>query len=248
MMTAVELLQELSVFNFITFYEHKHKYIFRGNTSSPTSATAILKRYTKPFDLEYQAMKTAQKRGVTQAEIIAEWKASGEAGSAKGTLFHKYAEDYTSNRVFPNKTSKVLKKQMKSFYRKYVVTGRLLPVVSEFVLGDKDLMIAGMIDQLFYSTDDNLFHIYDWKTNKKVDMNSPWKNYFKPPISHVEECEFTKFSLQLDIYKYVLTRNTDLELGKNCIVWINEKNEDFKLIECADMQKEAKKLLGVTSR
>jgi len=248
MLTSVEFFKELSTFNFVTFYDKKHIYKFRDMPSVyPRSATSIIGNYKNVFDSEYQSMKVAQKRGVPQAQVLAEWAAASKESTDKGTLFHKYAEDYINNRVFPNNTAKVLKKQFKSFYRQYVETGRLIPIVSEFVIGDKDLALAGMIDQLFLDPKTGTLHIFDWKTNKRIRRKSDFHAFFKAPISSLEECEYNIYSLQLSIYKYIFTRNTSLVFGDSFIVWFNENNADFELIKCVDLEKEAKMVIGVRS-
>lgn len=248
MMELAKFFEEISKFNFVTYYDKKHVYKFQGATGDPVSTTTLIGKYKPYFDKDYMSMKVAQKRGVPQHEVLAEWEEAGRVASEKGTLVHKYAEDYIGNKIFPNPAPKKLKRYLKSFWRQYVYTGRLIPVASEFVIGDRDLMVAGMIDQIFYSPKKDLFHIFDWKTNKKIEKTTKYNSYMKPPISHLPECEFTTYSLQLSLYKYLFMRNTELQFGDNYIVWLNEKNEDYEMIKCNNYEKEVKKILKVVTR
>ena len=45
--------------------------------------------------------KKAEERGITQEEILKEWKDKSEYSCEKGTLFHEYAENYLNNKIFP---------------------------------------------------------------------------------------------------------------------------------------------------
>jgi ATP-dependent exoDNAse (exonuclease V) beta subunit len=68
-----------------------------------------------------------------------------------------------------------------------------------------------MVDQLFFNEKSGKLEIWDWKTNKKIDKKNRWQQ-FKEPISHLDVCELNTYSLQLSLYKYIITRNTNIEL------------------------------------
>ena len=58
------------------------------------------------------------------------------------------------------------------------------------------------------------------------------------PVSHLDECEFSTYSLQLSLYRYIIEYETNLKIKDCFIVWFNEKNDTYKLIKCADYRKE----------
>ena len=58
------------------------------------------------------------------------------------------------------------------------------------------------------------------------------------PVSHLDECEFSTYSLQLSLYKYIIEYETKLKIEDCFIVWFNENNAKYKLIKCADYSKE----------
>ena len=76
--------------------------------------------------------------------------------------------------------------------------------------------------------------IWDWKTNTELHMNSKFNNKMKYCLSDLDECEFNVYSLQLNIYKKIIEKNTDLKFGSSHIVWFNENNPNYVLINCAD--------------
>ena len=120
--------------------------------------------------------------------------------------------------------------------------GKLIPVRAEVVVGDEELGLCGMIDQLFWNEKSGKLEIWDWKTNKKIDEKNKWQQ-FKDPIGHLDVCELNTYSLQLATYKYIVEKNTNLDLGDSYIVWINEKNDNYKVFKCHDFREEVLNIL-----
>ena len=85
--------------------------------------------------------------------------------------------------------------------------------------------------------------IWDWKTNKKLRMSNEYNKKLKGILSHLDECEYTIYSLQLSIYREIIKKKTNLDIGKTYIVWFFEDNDDYKVIECLDLSKESKLIL-----
>ena len=257
----IELLDKLDVFNNVKFYDEKHEYFIDGNRVSK-SATKLISNCKKPFETDYWAQKKADERGITKAEILAEWAYKSKLSTEKGTIFHAYVENYLSNKVFPYPTSRVLSvpefagidpvkerfdrltKLFDVFYSD--IRGKLIPVKSEYVIGDPELDIAGMVDQIFYNKKSGLLEIWDWKTNKEIAASNRYQK-FKSPIAHLDECDLNAYSLQLNIYKYLVTKHTGLEFGHCYLCWFNEENDKYKIIKCHDFGREAQILLGIAT-
>ena len=247
----MELIRELAKFNNIKYYDKPHKY-----DKQLTSVTTFIGAFKEKFDEEYWSKRKAKERGITQKEILAEWKNKALTSTEKGTAFHEYAENYLTNRIFPfpqEQIDNVLGKgnDVKERFDKLVVLfeefykqsyGKLIPIRAELVVGDKELGICGMVDQLFFNEKSGKLEIWDWKTNKKIDKKNRWQQ-FKEPISHLDVCELNTYSLQLSLYKYIITRNTNIDLGDNYIVWFNEKNDKYFPIKCHDYTQEIKIML-----
>jgi hypothetical protein len=75
-------------------------------------------------------------------------------------------------------------------------------------------------------------------------MKSAFKNKFKSPISHLDECEFNTYSLQLNLYKYIIEKNTNLKIGDTYFVWLFEGNDNYQVFKCQDMSKEIVTMLN----
>jgi hypothetical protein len=50
----------------------------------------------------------------------------------------------------------------------------------------------------------------------------------------LDDCEYEIYSLQLNIYKKIVERNTNLKLGDSYLVWFNEENPNYEIIKCND--------------
>jgi hypothetical protein len=63
-------------------------------------------------------------------------------------------------------------------------------------------------------------------------------NKFGGKMLHIlymlDACEFTTYSIQLNVYKKIIERNTNLRLGDSFIVWFNEENPNYDIIKCED--------------
>ena len=254
----MKITKELAKFNNIKFHDKEHKYYLNGIRTK--SVTSVIGEYKHPFDKEYWSKKKADERGITQEEIIKEWKYKADFSCEKGSAFHEYVENFLTNKVFPFPEHKITKaldgeenmieckkaveKLTKLFDKFYKDSfGRLIPVRAEVVVGDEEWGVTGMIDQLFYNEKSKKLEIWDWKTNKAINKKNKWQQ-FKEPLSHLDVCELNTYSLQLSFYKLIVERNTELEIGDCYIVWFNENNETYKIMKCYDFRDEILKIMN----
>lgn len=250
----METILELSKFNHIVYYDEPHVYYIDG--VQQTSATQFLGQYKPKFETKLVAERYARKRGLDVESVIRDWDFKRDFSTVKGSAFHEYAENWYSNKVFPynqhiaeqkfgidvvRESYDVLVRLFHEFYEDY--KEELIPVMSEVVVGDVDYGICGMIDQLFYNTKKQELQIWDWKTNKKIGRKNDFGEKFKDPISHLDVCELNTYSLQLNLYKHILEKNTNLKVGECNICWINENNDKYEVIPCKDMSEEINTLL-----
>tara|TARA_R110002020_G_scaffold190204_1_gene389675 strand:+ start:6319 stop:7098 length:780 start_codon:yes stop_codon:yes gene_type:complete len=256
----MHIIKELSVFNNIKFYEKEHTYYI--GEEKLTSATSLIGKFKQPFDVEYWADRKAKERGITVEEIKAEWDFKKDFACEKGSALHAFVESYLFNKIFDfpeERVKSILKKdefvedcrmkveKLKELFDKFYKDsyGKLIPVRAELVVGDSELGIGGMVDQLFFNEKSGKLEIWDWKTNKEIKKKNKWQR-FKEPLSHLDICELNTYSLQLSLYKYIITKNTNLELGDCYIVWLNEKNDDYHIFKCYNFEKEIKEIIEFT--
>lgn len=253
-----EILEKLNGFNHIMFEERRH--IYTIGDQKLTSVTTLLKQFEEEKDWDAIATRYAAKNGETPEYWRTLWKQEGSIAGTKGDELHKYAEVTMANKVYdinmervvlenerctlidwfePWKVMKKLKMMWDVFWLQ--AKGTLIPVRSEFVVGDAELGVAGMVDQLFWNTRMKELQIWDWKTSKKIARHNDF-NKFTGPLSHLDDCEWNKYSLQIGIYKYIIKKNLGLEIGDCYIGWFHEKNDTYKVIKARNLDKEVEQI------
>ena len=249
-LTLKDFFTSISKFNNIKFYDEGHAYYI--NDKQVISVTGLLERFKYKFDTELELDKKSEKDGVPKEVLRAEWDYKREHALYEGTSLHRYLENIFANKdVLEEKNNPhirfdqieksyfIMKQQAQNFYKDYILSGKLIPVKSEFVVGNEDEETAGQMDQLFWNTEVNALQVWDWKTNGKFRRFSEWGNKYKHCLKHLDECEMNGYSIQLKSYKYLFEKTTGLKLHNDCyIVWFNENNHDYEVIKCIDLDKE----------
>jgi hypothetical protein len=227
----ISIYQELNKFNHISFEESAHVY-FSGDQQL-TSVTTLLGQYKHPFEKERIAKAYALKHGYENYEdVIAEWDEKNEISRYRGSELHKYIEYKLAGKIYQvDETicSPVLTYLFDRFYEK--TKNVLIPVRSELIVGDIELGIAGMLDQLYWNMKHQELQIWDWKSNKEIKYLSPYGNRMKGCLSDLHDCEIYTYSLQLGIYKRIIEKNTNIRIGRTYICWLNECNNEAEVIE-----------------
>lgn len=239
--------KELAKFKGIKYYDEPHIYIIDGQQL--TSGTAFVGEFKEKFDSQGQAIKSAKKKGVSVEEMLAEWEFKGDFSRTKGTLLHNYAENHWQNKVLPldytiyderfgeGLMKERLEECIRMFEEFYLKAQKnLIPIAMELVIGDAELGVGGMVDCLFWNDKYKEYQIWDYKTNKEIAEYSKYKKRMKMPINFLHDCELEAYSIQLNLYKYIIQKNTDIKIGKCFLVHIHEEQEQYNVIECKEYQ------------
>jgi ATP-dependent exoDNAse (exonuclease V) beta subunit len=243
----MNIYKELAKFSNIKYYDEPHIYLI--GEQKLISGTAFVGEFKEKFDSEGQAIKSAKKKGVSVEDMLAEWEFKGEFSRTKGTLLHNYAENHWQNKIFPldytiyeEKFGEGLMKErleecIRMFGEFYLKAKKnLIPVAMELVIGDSNIGIGGMVDCLFWNDKYKEYQIWDYKTNKEIAEYSKYRKRMKAPINFLHDCELEAYSIQLNLYKYIIQKNTDIKIGKCFLVHIHEEQEEYNIIECKEYQ------------
>jgi len=233
-----------TAFNDITFYDEPHKYFL--NNKELISVTTLIHKYQEEFNEDYWSNYKSEQFHVTQKEILRAWNFINKKGTIKGSAIHDYAENLFQNKNFEYPKQIILnefgfdpvwneynitKKHVDSFYSDS--QGKLIPIKTEFVIYDRESLIAGMLDMLFYNIRAREFQIYDWKSNKDFTFEMK-SRHLLGDLCILEDCDLEIYSLQLELYKQIIERNTSIKLGKSYIVWFSHNNDNYQIIETKD--------------
>ncbi len=210
------IFKELNKFKDVVFTEDGHTYTIEGKPA--TSVTTFIGQFKKPYIKEFWAQRSAKKENKTVEEILNKWDSISLRACNKGSKFHAFAENYINNKILTNTIYDFdldleAYNKIESHFLKYYENSKenLIPIRSELCVGSSKLGICGMVDQLYHSVPLDGLVIFDWKTNKRMNYKSRYQKKMLGPVSHLDECEFSTYSLQLSLYRYIIEYETNLE-------------------------------------
>lgn len=246
--TTTNLYDKLDYFFDYKFYDLDHSYYYKGQKVEQ-SVTQLTGKFVEPFDKAKWLPLKAKERGITPEELECEWNKKAEISASTGTAFHKYMEEGLAGKQYTMRhdaQQEVLDRyiQLTPLADLFIKDSRnrYVPVKSEFIVG-LDTRIAGQIDQLFYNKVTRKLDIFDWKTNKEINCWNKWHKRMLAPFNKLDDCELNSYSLQLSIYKYLLSLQ-GIEVDQMNIVWFNEKNKNYQVFPCKDLSNQVPEILG----
>ncbi len=251
----MNIKKQLSVFKRISFVEETHQYLVDGQPTNSPSVTQLLKRYKRPFEQDRIAARVAERTGLTVEQVKKDWQVNNLYARTVGSMLHKYIEStYTNERLEykgsfdglganeKEKIKLVFPTLVNHFISFYNDNQHLECLKSELVLGDiDDTRVCGTLDVLAYNQKTDKFEILDFKTNKKLSNSSEYANLLHP-FEDLPECEISEYTVQLNTYKYLIEKSTNLQIDALRIVWINANNSTYQIFELNHIQPQIKEM------
>lgn len=189
------------------FYEEEHTYFY--GKKSLQSVTNFIQQFHVEFEKETLSQSVADKRGVSQLEILNEWQQANDVACSLGHKIHKYIEDYYTEGVTAEEDGDAaVKVRIECFLNDVVPRLKdLVPIAQEVRVFSERLKLAGTVDALFLRGDD--LYMLDWKSSKKIetDKQSEILNYSKkmyPPFQDEWDNNMNHYSIQLSTYRLIL--------------------------------------------
>eukprot|EP00122_Pirum_gemmata_P004808 Pgem_evm1s4381 len=153
---------------------------------------------------------------MTKNDIKQKWEEMGKEASELGSKLHAIIEFfYNNSRKVPSK-----------------VGMNWQPYRTEWRIFDEDLKIAGTIDMMFKCDDEYI--MVDWKRTKSIKL--PQKCFKSIPELNLKDCNFHKYSLQLNMYKYILKSKYNVNVSKMYLAVFHSNNTTFLEYEVDDLQ------------
>jgi len=194
----------------IEFDPANHSFKVSQTDQTLIGSTSVIKGFFNEFDADKWAPRTAKKRGITKAAILKEWAEKAERGRNEGTNVHEYAEYALSCRFWPDKVPPPRPEPLSDRCEVlFEITDRSIAWLSKYyqleaiekIIFSPHLGVAGIIDFLMINEDG--LTIFDWKQNKIIKNSNPYQQALGP-LKHLEDHDFNKYSLQLNIYRHIL--------------------------------------------
>ena len=190
------------------------------------SVTSLLSNFKKPFDAEKVAASVTKKSrskwfGIPPEKILELWKGEADRATTLGTFYHNQRETDLCSlssielEGIPIPIYKPIEEGSQKKAPEQKLTDGIYP---EHMVYLKSAGICGQSDLV--EVVNSKVNIIDYKTNKEIKKES-FKNWegisdkMSHPISHLDDCNFNHYALQLSIYMYIILKhNRKLKPGK----------------------------------
>ena len=246
----------------IVFYEPTHTYTVKGITEGYISCTGFLHEFFGHFDPDAIIRKMKSSRnwpnskyyGKTDEEIKTGWAENGKNASEKGTAMHLAIEQFLNGAIDTNLnyikmpidnpvkidlSDEVLKsnewKYFMNFWKKY--QNDLVPYRMEWEVWVEEIRLAGSIDAVFYRKSTNDYVILDWKRSKEIKKENKFQSGLGP-VSHLPDCNYWHYTLQLNVYRWILEQHYGLDVAEMYLVIMHPDAKGYKRMRLNRMDDE----------
>lgn len=242
----------LNAFKDYKFTDETHTYFYKGNKVG-ISTTGLIHQYSNEFDKWGMSANVARKRGVSQLEVLEEWRVENLHSTIKGSMIHEFAQSLWEEKDYiftyddlPECIDKkrlmkellIMSNQAINFYNDYKDLYEL--VGCEIYLGVPDYDECGATDMILKNKFSDEILILDFKSNKKIEYESFGHKKMLIPLNKFEDCNFIHYSLQLSAYSYKLEYMTGIKDKEKLIVYFDCTKENYQIIEPLELNKEVK--------
>jgi hypothetical protein len=219
----------------ISFDEATHTYSIDGDTTY-MSVTTLLSTWFKKFDAikTIRGMKArpdwpqSKYYGMTDEAIQEKWSSDGKLAADLGTDMHACIELYFKNTPRSNDSVEY------NYFLQFVNDTELTTHAVEWRLFHSPVKLVGTIDYASVNKDGTI-DLYDWKRTK--DLNASNGYCLVPELSHIPNTNFWKYTLQLNLYKYLVEKNGH-KVRRMFIVCFHPNNLSYQKYQVADLELE----------
>ena len=242
--------------NEIHFDEPSHVYTVQGCSKGYISVSKILHCFFGHFDADEVITKMMRSRnwrnskwyGMTREEIKAAWDKNGAEASAAGTAMHlsiEMAMNGAEAEVPAEAKETTEWKYFQSYWEKDSRTWE--PWRTEWEVWDPELKLSGSIDMVYRNRNDGTFAIYDWKRAKKLETENSYQSGIGP-LAHLPDTNFWHYSIQLNLYRWLLEKHYGIQISKMALVVLHPNNDGPKVYPLHRMDEEVEAILAARRR
>lgn len=231
----------------LRFEPKEHIYVLDGALQLK-AVSDVIAYFFSPFNILIQSERYAYKNGMSQTEVIEMWDAKGVESRDVGTFLHEqidnhlkgkkvwfnYPFEYNGEIVNYKKTVSIEKEF--GYFIDFMRDTEVKPFRSEWRIFDEKNKIAGTIDLI--CRNGSQFDIYDWKRSTKASPNETVWQHGINGLEHVPDISFYKYSLQQNLYKYILENNYGIKINKMYLIVLHPEYRRYIKYEVQQMDKE----------
>ena len=221
----------------IIFQEVGHKYWIDG-VSDNISCTSYIHSFFAEFDsvkiinrivgsMKWNTDKTYKYYKMSKEAIKKSWDDNGKEASTLGTNLHAIIERFYNNLEIEYTDDQVDFLQFLDFHNDHE---DMEMYRTEWVIFGEEEKLAGSVDAIFMNKDGTV-SIYDWKRSKEISFKSFDGKMGKAPFEHLEDCNYSHYCLQLNLYRVLLEKYYNLIVKDMCLLVFHPLNKDGKYMK-----------------
>lgn len=235
----------------IVFDEPTHVYTVNGTSKGWISCTKFLHEFFPHFDADETIRKMMKSKnwykspwyGMTPEQIKKTWNDNGAAASTAGTAMHLAIEQHVHGHPEIIEPAVKLTPEWKYYMNFYEATkDDLVPYRSEWEVWSEEHKLAGSIDMVYYRKSDDSYVIYDWKRSKEIKKENSFGTGFGP-CSHLPDCNYWHYTLQLNTYRWFLETHYGLKISDMYLIILHPDNANYKRFRLNRLEKEVEEML-----
>ena len=235
----------------ISFDSKNHSYTVNGAEYTPVSA--LIDEIFPKFDRNYWS-KRKETPLKTQKHILEEWDCKGAMSREVGIFMHEQIARFFENRVYSDSYNFNYSGEFVNIHQNISIIKELrqffdfnhhfnpIPLRVEWPIYIEKYNIAGTIDLLSHDKLGNTI-IFDWKRTHKLGIENGFNCFYTQKINSYcegvqldkywfEDCSFIKYSLQQNIYKFILEEKYGININ-NCYLVVF--HQDYKCYHCIEV-------------
>ncbi len=204
----------------VTFQAENHKYqsLDPDDRIEWTSVTSFVGMFKQKFDPVSQSIKSSQNKrskwyGMDPKEIQAHWTSETDRAITAGSWYHDQREsDLMSIDTLQRQgiNIPIIKPIWEGTVKRAPVQRLTEGIYPEHFVYLKSAGVCGQSDRVEVIKD--TVDIIDYKTNKEIKLTSfvNWEGKsvkMSGPCSHLDDCNFNHYALQLSIYMYIILKH-----------------------------------------
>lgn len=237
------------------FFDSKNHEYFVDGKKINYSVTGLIESFFPEFDSDYWSDKKAIERIKIEGgkltdeniykvkkDILMEWEENRKDAADKGITLHEKIENFYNN-IEDNLDAPEFT-YFKNFIQKYP---KLKPYKTEWRIFDSNLSLAGSIDMVYEKDNGDLF-LFDWKRSTKIingagHLIESDYDYGFDELSHIADNSYNRYSLQLNLYKYIIESNYGKKISSMNLLILHPHFHTFFHLQIPDLEKETKFLI-----
>ena len=242
---------------YIDFEPENHIYTYKEETQL-LPVSSLIAYFFEQFDAQAAAQRQLERYGIPIEESLKKWERAGRLACEVGTFVHEQTENYFRDGsfgavcpfTFDGKTEQISVEKERQHFLRFVKDYDIHPYRQEWPVYDIELNVAGTIDMVCQTGEDELT-IYDWKRSGKL------VNVLEQPIVEayggrrskngisLPDTPFYHYCLQQNLYRYMLEAHYGVRVKEMNLVVLCADYPSYVVVNVPKMDEVIEKIVAV---